>query len=145
IPATGGTFTFQGTGGADVGSFTATVTLANPLLQWTNSAQAASVDVSRDFLVTWTGGNPNSYVVIAGSSVASTTTTGGSPCLVPVEAGRFSIPSYILSTLPGGNGAMLVQNDVYTPLTANGLDTGVAIGSVSYSMNGTYGAAKSPA
>src|SRR5581483_1324722 len=36
IPSTGGTFTFKGAGGADVGSFTSTVTLTNPLMTWTN-------------------------------------------------------------------------------------------------------------
>ena len=48
IPQSGGTFTFKGAGGTDVGSFTSTVTLHNPLMTWTNPAAAATVDRSRD-------------------------------------------------------------------------------------------------
>jgi hypothetical protein len=141
IPSTGGTFTFKGSGGADVGSFTTTITLANPLLQWTNAAQAATIDKTRDFLVTWTGGNPNSYVVITGSALDSARTIqAGFTCLAPVEDGRFTIPSYILATLPSGIGGMLLQNDVYSPLSASGLDSAIALGSVGYSMTATYGA-----
>jgi len=48
IPSTGGTYTFKGAGGADVGILTSTLTLANPLLIWTNDSAAATIDRTRD-------------------------------------------------------------------------------------------------
>jgi hypothetical protein len=42
IPSSGGTFTFTGSGGADVGQFTSTLTMSNPLFNWTNQSAAAT-------------------------------------------------------------------------------------------------------
>ncbi|MEO8098475.1 MAG: hypothetical protein ABI811_12300 [Acidobacteriota bacterium] len=58
IPSTGGTFTFTGAGGTDVGAFTTTITLSNPLLTWTNPAVAGSIERTQPLTVTWNGGNP---------------------------------------------------------------------------------------
>ena len=58
IPSSGGTFTFTGSGGADVGPFTATVTMSNPLFNWTNQSAAATVDRTQGLTYTWTGGLP---------------------------------------------------------------------------------------
>jgi uncharacterized protein (TIGR03437 family) len=44
IPSTGGTYTFQGLGGMDVGPFSTSLTLTNPVLAWTNRGAAATVD-----------------------------------------------------------------------------------------------------
>src|ERR1035438_6900095 len=41
--AAGGTYTFKGTGGANVGPFSASVTFPNPLLSWNNTASFAAV------------------------------------------------------------------------------------------------------
>ncbi|MBI1787473.1 MAG: hypothetical protein HYR60_07975 [Acidobacteria bacterium] len=117
IPSSGGRFTFKGSGGADVGPFTATVEFSNPLLTWTNPSAAATVDKTQGLLVTWTGGNPGAYVAITGTS----TSTGlglvaGYTCLAPVEAGQFTVPSYILLGLPAGNGGTLLQNNIYSSL-----------------------------
>ena len=94
IPQSGGVFTFRGAGGADVGSFTATVELSNPLLTWTNQSAAATIDKSQGLLVTWTGGNPGSYVAITGTSSAQNSAgvgpVAGFTCLAPVGDGRFT-------------------------------------------------------
>ena len=120
IPQSGGTFTLKGSGGADVGSFTSTIAFSNPLL-------------------TWTGGNPGTYVFITGASTStSPRVTGGYTCLASVDAGQFTVPSYILSALPTGNGGTAVQNDVYSSLSANGIDIGLALGDISYSVNSSY-------
>jgi uncharacterized protein (TIGR03437 family) len=100
IPDTGGTFQFEGTGGADVGAFQASVTLASPLV-WTNKANIKDVIRANSLDVTWTGGQPNSYVLITGSS-----SDGGNPALLTtftctenVAAGHFTIPAAVLSSL----------------------------------------------
>jgi uncharacterized protein (TIGR03437 family) len=141
IPSTGGSFTFTGTGGADVGAFSSTITLANPLLTWTNPNVAGAIDKTRGLQVTWTGGNPGTFVNISGSSSITgggTQITAGYRCLAAVEAGQFTVPSYILLGLPNGNGGTLVQNLIDAPLTASGLDIATAAASVSYSVSSTY-------
>ncbi len=138
IPDTGGTFTFKGSGGADVGSFTSTITFTNPLLTWTNTNVAANIDRSQDLTVTWTGGNPGSYVYITGTSEdLKTFVVGGYTCLAIADAGHFTVPSYILSALPAGKGGTALQNQVQAPLVASGLDIAIAIGDISFSTPST--------
>ncbi len=91
IPSSGGTFTFTGTGGADVGAFTATVTLANPIFNWTNQSAFATIDRTQGLMFTWTGGLPGTYVLISGTSTASGATAGYT-CRVAVEPGQFTVP-----------------------------------------------------
>ncbi len=143
IPQSGGTFVFKGTGGADVGSFTSTLTFTNPILNWTNQTVAASIDRSQNFTVTWTGGNPGSAVFITGTSTSTATAaapaiTIGFTCLASVGDAQFTVPAYILSALPPGKGAVEIQNDLYLPLPASGLDIGIAQGEVGISATATY-------
>jgi uncharacterized protein (TIGR03437 family) len=128
IPQSGGKFTFNGSGGMDVGSFNAVLDFANPLLSWTNQNVAATVDRSKDLKITWSGGNPGSYIFVTGS-----TSTVGFTCLAKADDGQFTVPSYILSAMPAGAGGMGVQNDIYGKLGATGLDIGLAQGEVSIS------------
>jgi hypothetical protein len=129
-----------------VGSFTSTVTLSNPLLSWTNPAAAASIDRTQDFRVTWTGGNPGTYVVISGSSTVrpagavgpANVIVGAFTCLAPAEAGQFTVPSYILLGIPAGTGATELQNIIYSSLSATGLDIGVALGTISRTESSTF-------
>lgn len=139
IPQTGGTFTFTGSGGADVGSFTSTIVFTNPLLTWTNQSVAATIDRTKDLQVTWTGGNPGTYVFISGTSTTPPPQLiGAFTCLAKVDDGKFTVPSYILSALPAGKGGTLIQNNVYSALSASGLDIGLADGDVSFSVTSTY-------
>jgi hypothetical protein len=139
IPSSGGTFTFTGSGGPDVGSFTSTVTLSNPILNWTNQSAAVTVDRTQGLLVTWTGGNPGSYVVIGGTSTIATNPplSAGFGCRVAAEKGQFTVPSYILQGLPAGSGGVNVQNDVFSTLSATGLDTTSAGGTISFNQAAT--------
>jgi uncharacterized protein (TIGR03437 family) len=146
IPAAGGAFTFDnGGGGPDVGAFSVNLNLASPLV-WSNMSSITTVDRSQGVTVTWTGGAPNSYVQIAGTSIAingsDTANSVGSAfvCTAPVSAGRFAVPSAVLLSVPetskidlgGGNfftagSSLSVSN--YTnavSFTANGLDLGLA-------------------
>jgi len=137
IPQSGGTFTFNGSGGADVGSFTSTITFS-PLLTWTNTSAAATIDRTQDLRVTWTGGNPGTYVYIGGTSLIPPTTIVAYTCLAPVDAGQFTVPSYILLALPPGNGGTSLQNFFYSSLPATGLDIGLAAGGTSFSVASAY-------
>jgi hypothetical protein len=143
IPDTGGTFTFTGSGGADVGPFTSVLTFSNPLLSWTNPGIAATIDRSQNLTATWTGGNPGSYVYVTGVSTSKATSTApsvslGFTCLISASDGQVTVPSYILSALPPGSGGMGMQNDIYMPLTASGIDIGVALGEIGFSATATF-------
>lgn len=82
----GRAFTFKGAGGADVGAFTSTIDLSNPLLTWTNQSAAATIDRTQDFTATWTGGNPGTYVIVGGTSTSTGLAFGDFTCLAPVTA-----------------------------------------------------------
>ena len=136
IPA-GGTFTFNGSGGADVGPFSSTLTIANPNFNWTNPSAAATIDRTQGLLYTWTGGLPGTYVLLGGTSTGSLATAGYS-CKVPVEAGQFTVPSYILLGLPAGSGgASIQQHDTDSTFSATGLDVAGVSAVIEFSAAGT--------
>ena len=136
IPA-GGTFTFHGSGGADVGPFTSTVTIANPNFNWTNPSAAATIDRTKGLLYTWTGGLPGTYVFLGGTSTGSGVTAGYS-CKVAMEAGQFTVPSYILLGLPAGSGGVSIQqHDTDSSFTATGLDDGSVSAVIEFSVAAT--------
>jgi uncharacterized protein (TIGR03437 family) len=141
IPSSGGSFTFNGSGGTDVGSFTATINFPNPILSWTNQSAAANITRTSGLQVTWNGGASGSIVIINGSASASTSGAYGSyTCIAPVSAGSFTVPSYILLGLPAGTGTTSVENATnYTRFSASGLaNGGIAIGAVAVSLNSNY-------
>lgn len=127
LPSTGGSFVFTGTGGKDVGAFTATLSYTS-ILNWTNASAIPSVTRSQGVTVTWTGGDPNGYVLITGTSSTPSTATqaaigAGFTCYAPIGAGTFTVPSYVLLGMPAGQGSLSVENAT-TPIsfTATGLD-----------------------
>jgi hypothetical protein len=136
IPASGGSFTFTGTGGKDVGSFTSSISYTNPL-NWTNSS-IATVTRASGQNITWTGGASGSFVYIGGTS-SSSTASASFVCYAPASAGSFTVPSYVLLALPSGNGTLGITNEA-TPVsfTASGLDYGTMIVGVSFSISPNY-------
>lgn len=138
ISSSGGAFTFNGSGGSQVGAFTATVNFPNPLLSWTNQSAAAAIARSSGLQVTWTGGAPGSYVLIEGFS-SSSGASGSYYCITTQNAGQITVPSYILLGLPAGAGTTLLENTTSeTTFAASGLDYGAAIGAVGVTVNSTY-------
>lgn len=138
IPSSGGTFTFTGSGGADVGSFTASVNMSNPLFNWTNSSAAGTVDRTQGLTYTWTGGLPGTYVFLSGTSTASGVTAGFS-CRVPVELEQFTVPSYILLGMPAGSGGTSIQqHDTDSSFLTRGLDTGAVTAVIEFSVPTTW-------
>ena len=149
IPA--GAYTISnGSGGADIGAFTKTLTLASPV-QWTNqtTVAAAPIDRTKSLTLTWTGGDPSTYAFIEGSSTGVTATAGYGAtfiCTAPIGPGQFTIPSPVLLALPPtdtqslSSFGFLVMGSISNPVqfTAPGLDFGYVLvggasgGSVSY-------------
>jgi uncharacterized protein (TIGR03437 family) len=152
IPETGGTFTFNGSGGTsaatarpaaagstNIGAFNAQIVFPNPLLNWTNQSAAATITRSEGVLVTWTGGSDNTFVVIGGNS-SSGTASGMFSCYAPVSAGSFMVPAYVTAAMPASsNGQLTVENFTnFTPFTAAGLDHAISAGYTAFEVDSVY-------
>jgi uncharacterized protein (TIGR03437 family) len=138
IPSTGGAFVFTGSGGADVGAFTATVNLPNPILTWTNQSAAATITRSQGLQVNWVGGGPGTYVYISGASEGNGV-SGGFSCYAPQSALQFTVPAYVLSVLPAGPGSVQLENlTTYTTFSAPGLNSAFGFGFTGVSITSTY-------
>lgn len=104
-----GTWTLTGSGGADVGSFTAKTDVPDDLV-WTNSGNFASPPRT-DLTITWSGGNLNaqSLVTVYGASVVvnpnDPSLSRGKQffCNAPASAGKFVVPASVTSQLPSSN------------------------------------------
>lgn len=98
-----GSYTFNnGGGGTDVGAFNTNFTLPQNIT-WTNKAAIANVNRANGTTVTWTGGDPNSFVQIYGFSVSDTSNSavaGYFTCLERANVGTFTVPAAILLALP---------------------------------------------
>jgi uncharacterized protein (TIGR03437 family) len=117
LPDAGGALSLgNGSGGADIGAFTASLTenLTTPV-SWTNQGSIDRIDRTKALLLTWSGGAPGSFVYIVGSSAISVAapTAGGETinvqfiCTAPVTAGQFTVPSPALESLPPTSGGTL--------------------------------------
>jgi uncharacterized protein (TIGR03437 family) len=139
LPATGGSFTFTGAGGANIGAFTATVSIGN-LVSWTNESASSTVNRANGQNITWTGGSPNTYVYVGGTS-ASGSASASFVCYALASAGQLTVPSYVLLALPpSANGTLGVSNSsTPTSFTASGLTgPGIATIGVSQSIVAAY-------
>jgi uncharacterized protein (TIGR03437 family) len=138
----GGAFPITATAGTPapaVGAFNTSVNFPTPFLSWTNQAADATVVRSQGVVVNWSGGEPDTYVLITGTS-SSGSASSYFACFAPVATGTFTVPPYVLATLPASTGGSLeVANQTAgQTFTATGLDYGYAIGEVGYNINTTY-------
>jgi uncharacterized protein (TIGR03437 family) len=128
----GGTFTFTGLGGPDVGAFQASVTSVPPF-SWTNMSSINNINRNASLDITWAGGGAGNYVYITGYSSTSTSLVTFFTCAAETSAGHFTIPRDILASMgPSANilglgsvGQLYVYN--YLPpvrFSAPGLDIG---------------------
>jgi hypothetical protein len=97
-----GAYTLQGSGGAGVGPFTATVVVPTQL-EVTNFPSV--IDRSADLTFNYTGGDPGDVIEVIGEAVFYA--TGSSPasgaaftCYGTVGSGSFTVPASIVGQLP---------------------------------------------
>jgi uncharacterized protein (TIGR03437 family) len=102
-----GTYTIAGTGGADIGPFTARLDVPGNF-RWTNQATVpAIIPRSTGLNITWEGGGTG-LVTITGVAAASAGGTQTNPifdaavftCLAQASAGNFTVPATVLQQLP---------------------------------------------
>jgi uncharacterized protein (TIGR03437 family) len=127
LPPSGTVFTFTGSGGSDVGAFTASLSFPTPLV-WTNANTDATVTRAQGLTVNWTGGSGFAEITGTSSSTASGF-TGSFVCNVPVGPGTFTVPPSVLLALPPGTGTVILFSNgnpvSFTP--PSGLDFAYAM------------------
>jgi uncharacterized protein (TIGR03437 family) len=120
-----GTYRFSGSGGKDIGNFSASLNATNSLT-WLNQSAIGIVDRTQPLTITYSGGPNPGHVFFGGFADAS----GGSPflCVADAQAGTLTVPPEILSILPpttAQRGYLFLAADPFeNPFTAPGLDAG---------------------
>ncbi|MGA3204403.1 MAG: hypothetical protein ABSF12_18080 [Bryobacteraceae bacterium] len=141
-----GTYTITGSGGKDVGAFSAAITVANHLAI-SNKSSLATVDRTQPLTLNWTGGVAGSYVLIAGytpSGIANNVFVPSSyfACAEDGGKGTFTIPVYILSTMnatANGNAVLLIlPNPLSNQIVIPGIDLAYFLDGSSDSANVTF-------
>jgi len=143
-----GQYTIIGPGGADVGSFNASLTLAPPLV-WTNQAAITAVKRADGVTLDWTGGDPEGYVQIVGSNFVPTGAGSSAAatfiCTAKTSDGTFTVPPVVLLALPQSVGQAPISGSLSvtgvsgaTKFQANGLDFGTVTSLVSATSSLPY-------
>ena len=129
-----GNYTVSGTGGKDVGPFTANITVpVPPTLVSPLSPNNLTVTRSNGMTVNWNanGSTGTVEIIVSSATDASFNTSPSVSCKAPVSTGTFTIPGYMLQALPAGtNTAFRFQLGDMSPATsstfsATGLDAGI--------------------
>jgi hypothetical protein len=100
-----GSYTVTGTGGADIGAFSAPFTIPVPPTL-TSPASGPNIPVTRanGMTLTWSGGTPDSIIQISGENATDNTNKNAASftCYALGSAGTFTIPPSVLLALPAG-------------------------------------------
>jgi uncharacterized protein (TIGR03437 family) len=131
-----GTYTFTGAAGTDIGSFRAAINVQGPLSP-TNKAAYATMTRAQGATVTWSGGFTGGDVEIVGN-IGDQYGTVRFFCHAPSAAGQIVVPPSILLAMPAGSGSLDITNlTAPQAITATGLDTGFAVGTVIFKLGVT--------
>ena len=119
-----GTYTITGAGGHDVTAFSATLNVGASVL-WTNKSAINTIDRSQPLTITWSGGPDGGSVVLGGYVNSDRVGLVGFVCTEAASAGSFTIPSFMLSTLPAaatGGGMFISPHPLSRQVTIPGID-----------------------
>lgn len=89
----------NGTGGPDIRAFKAGLAVP-PMIKWTNQGETATPDRSQELTLTWTGGVPDKQLVGVVGLSWNRQAVALFMCTEKVSAGKFTVPSWVLSSLP---------------------------------------------
>jgi uncharacterized protein (TIGR03437 family) len=126
-PVQAGTYTVTGSGGSDVGAFTASVTVPGG-----GSWNATAINPGTALPVTWTASDPNAMVSFTGATANATNGLFSVfVCAAPASAGALTVPGYITAAMAPGTGVLLfLQTSGPVSFSAPGIDQGF----LSYSL-----------
>jgi uncharacterized protein (TIGR03437 family) len=120
-----GSYRIAGSGGHDVGSFSATLNVNNTL-QWLNKSAISSVDRTQSLTITWSGGPSPGHVMFGG--FADVPGGGVFLCVEDSQKGMLTLPPYVLAVLPQTSSSrgylFLGTHPFENTFTAPGLDVG---------------------
>jgi uncharacterized protein (TIGR03437 family) len=130
-----GSYTLQGFGGMDVGPFSTSFTIPQPLT-WTNRLTTNVVDRTQPLTISWTGGDTGQRVAMLGfGEDLPTNSSAVFVCMAPVGASSFTVPTDMLANLPASRANPLQSKDVIylialsgtsvKSIAAKGLDVGL--------------------
>jgi hypothetical protein len=137
----GEAYTVSGTGGTQVGAFSANDLTSIPSAYFSGILTNQTLSLSGDLTVNWTGGDPklqNGQVTIAGYSVNGKI-SGAFLCVAPAGVQSFTIPKWVLSTIPPtgssylgietfpDGGVWIGQSNNPVTFQATGLDKGILV------------------
>lgn len=134
-----GDYTFAGSGGVDIGAFSAQVTFGGGggAFSWSAPNKATSVVRSQGLTLTWTqpgNADPAESIQISGFAFVPNTPYGAEfVCNVPLAQGRFTIPPAVLLALPSQASLAAPQAQlevdllIYKSFTAPGSDQGTML------------------
>ena len=131
-----GSYTVSGVGGQDIGAFSTSFTIPQPLT-WTNRDQLTFVNRTQPLTISWNGGDSGQVVVIMGyGEDLPTNASAAFVCIAPRGASSFTVPPDILSNLPPTRTNPLQSKDVIylgtmpgssvQNINAKGLDQGLS-------------------
>ena len=130
-----GPYTLQGFGGTDVGPFSTSFTIPQPLT-WTNRLSTNAVDRTQPLTISWTGGDAGQRVAMLGfGEDLPTNSSIVFVCMAPPGATSFTVPTGMLANLPATRANPLQSKDVIyvialagtsvKSIAAKGLDVGL--------------------
>ncbi|MEP6961882.1 MAG: hypothetical protein ABI995_07385 [Acidobacteriota bacterium] len=114
-----GSYTLTGPGGANVGSFSGGLSIAQEFVVTNSPSEFTTINRGSGFTVRWTGGDNTTVLTISGVSVSLDVGTGATSgaaftCLQNTSAGSFTVPSSILSQLPASS---VISSDAFNLIT----------------------------
>jgi uncharacterized protein (TIGR03437 family) len=135
-------YSVTGPGGSVIGSFSVADKLNSTAALIASPGSGQSVSLKNDLTVQWSGGNPNQqngFFTIGGVSFADAAQTQYMEfqCTAPISANQFTVPAWVLSTLPPSatlqNGTQAIplgfiwigEYDTPAVFQARGLDRGI--------------------
>lgn len=132
-----GSYQVSGMPGGDVGAFSATANMPQPLT-WTNRDQLAVVDRTQPLNISWSGGSGTQVAIVGFGADLPTQSTTVFGCLAPPGANSFTVPTLVLANiLPTranplqSRGVIYIGNAPNTSSAVNlggaGLDAGFAV------------------
>ncbi len=109
-------------------------------LTWTNEPATGTITATEGQLITWSGGGPDSWVIVVGTSNAPAVALNVTfYCAGLASDGQLMIPPYVLDAMPAGVGSLFIENETQPQtFTAKGIGYGYSTtGLISYE-NVTY-------
>jgi uncharacterized protein (TIGR03437 family) len=115
-----GAYTMTSSGGTDVGPFSASFNIPQPLT-WNNRNQLTTLDRTQPLTISWTGGDTGQEIAVVGvGEDLPTNSSAVFKCVALPGASSLTVPPDLLSNLPATRGNPLQSKDIIYLVTLAG-------------------------